>query len=264
MEGRKSYTVKPKCLGYLEADLSGFTYMAFPGTLVLLDVAYFLIMGAPKVIIVDSGSWAALMAKYWPGRGTDVRTFEESLREEGLSPEDIEVIITTHLHHDHIGNHSKCKNAEVYIQVDEWAFARAPHPLQGQYYPPELIDGLSRMRLRLIKGDYELYSGIRILHTPGHTPGTQSVCVDTETGKTVIAGQCSTYHTFEDPHRLLPQGHPFSHWEVFTQGIATDINESYWSCLRVKKTADIILPCHGPGFQEATKGYLPERVPGMP
>ncbi|MEM4406456.1 MAG: N-acyl homoserine lactonase family protein [Candidatus Methanomethylicaceae archaeon] len=257
MAPSQRYTVKPVCLGYLEADLSGFTYMAFPGTFILLDVAYFLISGAPKVIIVDSGSWAALMAKYWPGKATDVITFEDSLRLEGLTPNDVEIIITTHLHHDHIGNHFKCSHAEVYIQLDEWAFARAPHPLQAQYYPPELLDQLATMKIRLIRGDYELFPGIRILHTPGHTPGTQSVCVDSDQGRTVIAGQCSTFHTFAEPRTVLPEDHPFAQWEVFTQTIATDINQSYWSCLAVKRMADVLLPCHGPGFQEATRKYFP-------
>jgi len=222
------YTVKPICLGYSEADQSGFTYMCFPGEKLALDLAYFIIKDAPKNILVDTGTWSDLMVKYWPGKTTDLQTFEESLEKEGLKPEDIDIIILTHLHHDHIGNAYKCKNAEVYVQEDEWAFACAPHPLQAQYYP-----------------------------TPGHTPGTQSVCVDTKEGKTVIAGMCSLYQTFEEPKRVLPEGHPFSQWEVFTQSIATDMNQAYYSCLRLKRLADVMLPCHGPGFDVRTKKYLP-------
>ena len=226
MEG---YVVKPICLGQIEADQSGFTYMAFPGVDIVLDVAYFLIKNAPKTILFDTGSWASLMAKYWPGRGTDFQTFEESLQKEGMSPDDVDIIITGHLHHDHIGNHFKCKNAEVYVQVEEWGFAKAPHPLQAQYYPKDLLDQVSNMKLRLIRGDFELFPGIRILHTPGHTPGTQSLCVDTKEGKTVIPGQCSIYQTYEDPGSVLPMDHPFRHWEVFTQSIVSDIHQAYWS-----------------------------------
>ncbi|MBA7703291.1 hypothetical protein ES703_112073 [subsurface metagenome] len=68
---------------------------------------------------------------------------------------------------------------------------------------------------------------------------------------------CSIYQTFEEPAKVLPADHPFSHWEVFTQSIATDINQAYSSCLRVKSWADVLLPCHGPGFDERTKKYLP-------
>jgi len=251
------YAVMPVCLGQSEADQSGFTYMAFAGTPIVLDIAYFIIRGATKTILVDSGTWASLMAKYWPGKSTDFQTFEESLQKQDLTCDDVDIIITTHLHHDHVGNHYKCKNAEIYVQEEEWAFARAPHPLQAQYYPKDILDQIGSMKMRLIRADYELFPGIRILHTPGHTPGTQSICVDTKEGKTVIAGQCTTYHSFQDPGKVLPEGHPFAHWEVFTQSIATDLSQAYWSNVLVKRMADVLLPCHGPGYDERTKKYLP-------
>ena len=245
--------VKPIVLGTIEADKSGFTYMCFPGEKILLEVTYFLIEGAPKVTLVDTGSWAKLMARFWPGPGVDFQTFEESLEKEGLKPEDVEIIVQTHLHHDHCGNTSKCKNAEVYVQEAEWIFMQAPHPLQAQYYPKELYEG---WKLRLIKGDYELFPGVTIAHTPGHTPGTQSVLVETKEGRAAIPGFCCTTHTFQNPSDALPQGHPFGVWETFVPSIATDLSESYNSTLRLKSMADIMLPCHGPGFDERTKEYL--------
>lgn len=243
------YTVKPLILGTIAADKSGFTYMAFPGTPIKLEVVAFLIEGAPKKILVDTGSWANLMAKYWPGEGEDYQTLQEALQKEGLTFDDIEVIIQTHLHHDHCGYTSQFKNAEVYLQEEEWVFAKATHPLQSHYYPADLFKNWKK---RLIRGDYELYPGITIMHTPGHTPGTLSVAVDTERGKEIIAGFCCTYHTFEKPKDALPEGHPYSHWEVFTPAIATDLNQAYNSTLRVKTMADVILPCHGP-FLEKNK-----------
>lgn len=241
------YSIKPLVLGTIEADKSGFTYMAFPGTPIVLEVVAFLIEGAPKKILVDTGSWAALMARYWPGKGVDFQTFEEALCKVGLTPDDIDIVIQTHLHHDHCGNTSKCKNAEVYIQEEEWIFAKAPHPLQSQYYPQELFEGWNK---RLIRGNFELFPGITLLHTPGHTPGIQSVAVKTQKGNVVIPGFCCTYHNFDDPASVLPEGHPFAHWEVFSPAIATDLNQAYNSALRLKTVADVLLPCHGPGLGE--------------
>jgi glyoxylase-like metal-dependent hydrolase (beta-lactamase superfamily II) len=241
-----SYKVKPIFLGTIEGDKSGFTYMAFPGVPIKLEVLFFLIQGAPKNILVDTGSWAALMAKYWPGKGVDFQTFEEALAREGLSPEKIDIIIHTHLHHDHVGNTSKCGNAEVIVQEEEWIFAKAPHPLQAQYYPPELYKG---WKLRLIKGDKEICPGIEILHTPGHTPGTQSLAVQTDEGTAVIPGFCCTFDTFSDPAKVLPKGHPFAQWETFTPAIATDLCQAYNSTLRLKTLADVMLPCHGPWYE---------------
>jgi glyoxylase-like metal-dependent hydrolase (beta-lactamase superfamily II) len=191
------------------------------------------------------------MAKYWPGKGVDYQTFEEGLAKEGLTPEDIDIIVHSHLHHDHVGNTPKCKNADIYIQESEWIFSKAPHPLQSQYYPPELFEGWDKKRL--IKGDCQLYPGIDILHTPGHTPGTQSLAVQTKDGLAVIPGFCCTTHTFEKPAEALPEGHPFAHWEVFTPAIATDLTEAYNSTLRVQSIADVILPCHGACFGPDTR-----------
>lgn len=247
------YKVKPIVLGTLEANKSGFTYMCFPDVNLVLEVVYFIIEGAPKKILVDTGSWAALMAKYWPGKGVDFQTFEESLQKEGMTVDDVDIIIQTHLHHDHCGNTSKCKKAEVYVQEEEWAFAQAPHPLQAQYYPTELFKG---WKMRLIRGDYELFPGIRMLHTPGHTPGTQSVAINTKKGTAVIPGMCCIYQTFAEPAKVLPKGHPFARWETFVPAIATDMNQAYNSTLRVRSLADVLLPCHGPGFDKRTKKYL--------
>jgi glyoxylase-like metal-dependent hydrolase (beta-lactamase superfamily II) len=250
------YKVKPVALLTTEADKSGFTYMAFPGVPMKLDVAYFIIEGTPNKsgrVLVDTGTYAASMAKYWPGKAEDVQSFEDSLKNEGMTVDDIDIIIQTHLHHDHCVNTSKCKNAEVYVQEEEWSFAMAPHPLQSQYYPKEIYKG---WKLRLIKGDYELFPGLRILHTPGHTPGTQSLAIQTAGGTTVIPGMCSIYQTFDTPSEVLGEDHPFSHWEVFSQAIATDMNQSYASNLRLKTIADVMIPCHGPGFCEQTKEYV--------
>lgn len=251
-----AYTVKPISVGYSLADLSGFTYMAFPGTPLAIDLTYFLILGAPKTILVDSGTSAARMARYWPGETTDLQSFEDSLKAEGLGVGDVDLIIQTHLHHDHMANTSLCPNAEVYVQLDEWAYAQAPHPLQSQYYPNELLAELKHARLRLIQGNHEIFPGIRLLHTPGHTPGTQSISVDTASGCTLIAGMCSVYQTFDSPSSVLPKKHPFRHWEVFTTSIASDLQQAYNSCLQVKRLAETILPCHGPGFNPQTEKYL--------
>lgn len=250
------YKIKPIVLVITEADKSGFTYMAFAGTKMLLDVAVFLIEGTPNKsgrVVVDTGTYAASMAKYWPGKAEDVKSFEDALKEEGMTVDDVDIIIHTHLHHDHCVNTSKCRNADVYVQEEEWAFAMAPHPIQAQYYPKEIYEG---WKLRLIRGDYELFPGLRILHTPGHTPGTQSLAVQTKRGTAVIPGMCSIYQTFQNPSKVLGENHSFGHWEVFSQAIATDMNQSYWSNYRLKSVADVLYPCHGPGFCDKKRTYV--------
>jgi glyoxylase-like metal-dependent hydrolase (beta-lactamase superfamily II) len=239
-----NYTVKPLVLGIIKGDKSGFTYMVSPGQPVKLEIVAFLIEGAPKKILVDTGSYTELMKNYWPGEGVDFQTLEEALEKEGMTANDIDIVIQTHLHHDHCGYNYMFKNAEFLVQEEEWNFAMNPHMLQKQYYPKDLLKGWN---LKVVKGDFELFPGIDVLFTPGHTPGTQSVVINTSQGKLVIAGFCCLDCTFDNPEDVLPVGHPFANWETFTPSIAVDMSQAYDSTLKLKKIADIILACHGNG-----------------
>jgi len=75
-------------------------------------------------------------------------------------------------------------------------------------------------------------------------------------GRTGIPGFCGTTHTFENPSHSLPQGHPFGASETFVPAIATDLSEAYNTTLRLKSIAQVVLPCHGPGYDDRTKRYL--------
>jgi glyoxylase-like metal-dependent hydrolase (beta-lactamase superfamily II) len=55
--------------------------------------------------------------------------FETALESVGITPEDVDLVIQTHLHNDHCENTYKCKNARVIVQRAEYEFARNPHPL---------------------------------------------------------------------------------------------------------------------------------------
>jgi N-acyl homoserine lactone hydrolase len=239
--------IKPIVLGEIESDKSTFTYMCFAGEKIKVDIPIFYIEGPKENILVDTGSYKDLMAKYWPGRGKDFQDFDEGLDSVGLSPKDIDIVIYTHLHHDHCGYHSKIPNAKAIVQEDEWLFAMAPHPLQAQFYPRDLYENMDVM---LVKGDYQVTEGVKILWTPGHTPGTQSVAIETKRGLAIIAGFCSIYDTFETPKNILPKEYriTYGHWEVFAPNIATNLLQIYNSALRVKKMANLVIPNHGPGL----------------
>ena len=216
--------IKPIVLGELEGDKSGFTYMCFAGQITKLDVAIFYIEGPDKNILVDTGSYKDLMAKYWPGKGRDFQTFEEGLDSVGLSPKDIDIVIYTHLHHDHCGYHDKVSHAKAIIQEDEWIFAMAPHPLQAQFYPKELY---KNMKIMLIKDDFEVAEGAKI---PFHNHFYQEiviimsgkvkvatkgkVCLVRKGGKTevlsknsVVLGSGDVFYTYPwEPHSLVNEG----------------------------------------------------------
>ncbi|MBT8344704.1 MAG: MBL fold metallo-hydrolase [Desulfofustis sp.] len=67
--------------------------------------------------------------------GLEPKSIVYCLAEAGLQPEDIHIVINTHLHDDHCGNNSMFGGAQFYAHCDEIALCRNPHPLeQGTQY----------------------------------------------------------------------------------------------------------------------------------
>ena len=239
------YEIIPLVLGTLEVDKSAMMYFVGCGVKVTISVACFYIKGAQKHILVDTGAPAEVNRKHCPEElPSDIQSFEKALGKQGLKPEDIDIVIQTHLHHDHVGNSMKCTKAELFAQQDEIKFALAPHPLFAHLYDTELIRAL---KLQSVKGDTEIVSGIKVLLTPGHTPGVQSVTIETATGTAIITGFCCIRETFEVP---LETREMFPHWLVHTPGIHTDALAAFDSTLKVKEMADILVPNHDPALMK--------------
>jgi N-acyl homoserine lactone hydrolase len=116
--------------------------------------------------------------------GPDTIPIGELLAREDLGTDDIDVVVLTHLHFDHCGQASAFQ-APVYVQAAEVKAAEAPG-----YTVPEWA-AIPTSRLRIVEGDTEIFDGVRLLFTPGHTPGHQSVVVEEKAGTTVLGGQCA-------------------------------------------------------------------------
>ena len=239
------YEIVPLVLADIEVEKSKMTYLANYGVKVNLPVVSFYIKGAAENILVDTGASAELMLQYEPNQAAcDLQSFEEALGKQGLKPEDIDIVIQTHLHHDHIGHTAKCKNAKVIVQEEELRFALAPHPLFAAVYPIELLRGV---RFYPVRGDTEIVSGIRTLLTPGHSPGTQSVAIETAQGTAIITGFCCIQENFEvttETLELSPK------WLVYTPGCHTDALAAFDNALKVKGLADILIPNHEPALKD--------------
>lgn len=102
----------------------------------------------------------------------------------GLAPRDIDTIVLTHTHIDHIGGLGQFSHCAVCIQAAERALAR-----------PLYFDAQSRFEWpavrswRALNGDFQLAPGLRVLHTPGHSAGHQSLLLDLpECGAMILAG----------------------------------------------------------------------------
>ena len=111
------------------------------------------------------------------------RPITEVLGEAGIRLPEVDLVANCHLHADHAGQNAAITHAPIHVQRTELARARA-----GNYTIIEWIDGPG-VRYIEADGDHELVPGIRVLSTPGHSPGHQSVVVDQRDGPVVLTGQ---------------------------------------------------------------------------
>ncbi len=104
------------------------------------------------------------------------------LGELSLAPPDIHILISTHFHFDHAGNHADFGQARILVQRECYEFA-----MTSGRFPKDLWD-LPHLRYELVEGDADVVPGVRVLLTPGHVPGHQSVLVRLpRTGPVVLA-----------------------------------------------------------------------------
>ena len=233
------YRIRPLPLCYVSQDMGNFTYRYNNGTRFDLPIFCWYIEGGVHRVLVDTGANAIHMKTYRNFEAQDINTFEDALGKLGLKPEDIDVVIQTHLMLDHCANTRKCRNARVVVQQTELEFALAPHPILAPTYIRELFMGLS---FQLVNGYHEILPGIELIPVPGHSPGCQAVAVNTEKGKAIISGMCTIAENFE-PRPGVREIMP-----VIPPGIHLDAVEAFNSALRIKGMADIIVPCHEPSL----------------
>jgi N-acyl homoserine lactone hydrolase len=107
----------------------------------------------------------------------------DALAEAGIRIEDVTAVANCHLHADHSGQNSAFPDVPIYVQAAEWELAHTTdHTIL------EWID-FPNARYVPLTGDHEPFAGFRIVATPGHTRGHQSLAVETADGLVVLAGQ---------------------------------------------------------------------------
>lgn len=144
-----------------------------------------LVRSREERVLIDTGI-GELPEKYRKFYPTERKiTLEKSLKKEGLRPEDITIVINTHLHMDHCGNNCLFKSAKFYVQQDEVEYANAPHRFQKGGYMKEMFGPVSYIG---ISGEMEIIPGVKVFRTPGHTPGHQSVIIDNEDKTYIYCG----------------------------------------------------------------------------
>jgi len=110
---------------------------------------------------------------------------DKMLAKAGIDPTSVAAVVNSHLHFDHCGQNPTYygTTVPVFVQADEVAAAREP------YYTVTEWAEIPAAQLRAVRGDEVIAEGVRILFTPGHTRGHQSVVVEADDGTVVLAAQ---------------------------------------------------------------------------
>lgn len=154
----------------------------------------FLIEGEGKRIMIDTGmAWTERACKYHhPGSvQAEGEAIHEQLAKINLKCSDIDYVIFTHMHWDHIFYMEKFTGAVFIAHEREWAFAQDPIPLYYKSYEHPFLGitaPFAGIKIETCQGESEIVPGVRAFETFGHSPGHISIEVDTLEGRYIIGG----------------------------------------------------------------------------
>ena len=222
------------------------TYQYGNGQTYTIPLYCWYLEGGNKKILVDTGEMSPILSEdREKAIGGKIYSFEEGLKKWNLKPEDIDIIIHTHLHNDHCENDYKCTNARIYVHEKELQHIHNPHPLDFRYLEDYIEDVEEAGQIEIITGDQKIVNGIEVIHTPAHSEGGLTVLINTPSGKAAITGFCVIMENFEPPVAITSM-----EMEVIPPGTHLDVHDAYDILVDVKKSTDILLPLHEPSFAD--------------
>jgi glyoxylase-like metal-dependent hydrolase (beta-lactamase superfamily II) len=152
----------------------------------------FLVRSSGKTVLVDTGAGAR--NPQVPGG-----KLLANLEALGVRPEDVDVVVNTHLHFDHVGWNCverdgafvpTVPNAEYWIARDEWDYFTDPQIAaeEGEHIASCVLPLKDSGRLHLAEGEAAITPELSLLQTPGHTPGHRSIAIASGGERAVILG----------------------------------------------------------------------------
>ncbi len=137
-------------------------------------------------VLIETGIGNELSEKMAKIYGQPAKLLE-NLSAGGIAPDDIDVVINTHLHFDHCGWNTIRKNGQVvatfpkaqyYVQEGEWQHGRRQHERDAISYISENYDPLiDSGQMHLLHGDQEIVPGVSVKIFPGHTANMEAVII---------------------------------------------------------------------------------------
>ena len=204
-----------------------------------MDYYLWVIRGDGRLVVVDTGFNQDMAQKR--GR-TLLRTPVQALELVGVDAAQVEQVVITHFHNDHVGAFDSFPKAAFHVQDEEMAFATGRYMRHDRFarpYEPDHVCGMVRMvfgnRVAFHDGDEEIAPGISVHRIGGHTAGLQVVRVHTRRGWVVLASDASHYYEHFETGRGFPL--------VFHVG---DLIEGYGKLKKLATSPAHVIPGHDP------------------
>lgn len=153
----------------------------------------------------------------------------QRVKATGVEPEEIDTLVISHFHYDHVYNYDYFPNARILLHKVEADWVES-NP--GNYaIPPNYYEAIKKTgRLMLIDKDEEIFPGISTLLVPGHTPGGMALILqDNDMPVTILAGD-AVKNIAELATGKVPK--------------AWSINESAKSIKKIRDIAEVVIPGH--------------------
>jgi glyoxylase-like metal-dependent hydrolase (beta-lactamase superfamily II) len=153
-----------------------------------------LVHAGGKRILVETGIGAKMSAKLRDIYGVEGPFLNDRLKDYGLDPSEIDVVINTHLHFDHCGGNTRVEkdkivaaypHAKYVVQRGEFEHAKHPNERDRASYVLENYESLPTAKLALLEADRAIAPGVELIRVPGHTANMQCVKL-TGGGKTAF------------------------------------------------------------------------------
>jgi glyoxylase-like metal-dependent hydrolase (beta-lactamase superfamily II) len=175
-----------------------------------MPMAYYvwLIRNSERTFVVDTGFSREMAARR---KRTYLRTPAEGLALLGVDAGQVQEVILTHLHYDHVGTFQDFPAARFHLQDDEMQYATGRHMRHARFnhgYEVEDVVGMVRLaykdRVSFHKGDTVIAPNVSLHRIGGHTHGLQCVRVMTRRGWLVLASDASHYYEHMETNRCFP------------------------------------------------------------
>jgi glyoxylase-like metal-dependent hydrolase (beta-lactamase superfamily II) len=186
--------------GHGDEFMAEFGHLANERGLFPMAISCYLLRSAGKTILVDTGLGNRKRAGFPLGH------LDESLREAGVDPAEIEIVLNTHMHIDHVGWNTVDRedgargvffpNARFVFQQREWDYWMQPEFLSqpGNAHLNECVVPLKDTgRVEFVSYEKPMDEHITFIPTPGHTPGHVAVGIMSDGERAVIIGDASHY-----------------------------------------------------------------------